>query len=156
MKLYLDQQSLEPHCVVSSSAVRRRTPKMGHMIWPGGQKEAAKGDCDGVRTYWGGRKHQGLKKYRGESGGENRDVWRRSRQLWKVDRRSLAMGWGYIFGYNRNLRFFARRYISWARFCHEHDDFTHSRSKIFRVFKLGHYTKRTTPFQRRQFSWRLE
>jgi hypothetical protein len=47
MKLYLDQFSLEPRCVVSSSAVWRRTPKMGHMIWPG----AAEGDYDGARTY---------------------------------------------------------------------------------------------------------
>jgi hypothetical protein len=51
MKLYLDQSSLEPRCVVSSSAVGRRTPKMGHMIWPGGEEEAAKGDYDGVKTY---------------------------------------------------------------------------------------------------------
>jgi hypothetical protein len=51
MKLYLDQPSLEPGCVVSSSAVGRRTPKMGHMIWPGGDEEAAKGDYDGVNKY---------------------------------------------------------------------------------------------------------
>jgi hypothetical protein len=47
------------------------------------------------------------------------------------------MGLGYIFGCNRNLRLFARRHISWACFCHEYDDFTHFRSKIFAVFKLG-------------------
>jgi hypothetical protein len=47
MKLYLDQPSL----VASSSAVGRRTPKMGHMIWPGEEEPAAKGAYDGVRTH---------------------------------------------------------------------------------------------------------
>jgi hypothetical protein len=51
MKFYLDQSSLEPRCVVSSSAVERRTPKMCHMIWPGWEEEAVKEDYDGVRTY---------------------------------------------------------------------------------------------------------
>jgi hypothetical protein len=115
---------------------------------PGGEEEAAKGD-DGVRTYWGKRKQRGLKKHRGESGGESRDIRCRSPQLWKVDRRSLAMSWGYIFGCNRNPRLFARRHISWACFCHERDDFTHSWSKIFGVFKLRHWKKRTAPFQHR-------
>jgi hypothetical protein len=138
IKLYLDQSSLGPGCVVSSSAVGRRTLKMGHMIWPGGEEEAVKGDYDGMRTYWGGRKHRGLKKHRRESGGENRDVRRRSPQLWKADRRSLAMDVGYICGYNRNPRLFAIRHISWACFCYEYDDFTHPRSKTFGAFKPGH------------------